>query len=144
MVRPILTATLHSLKRARLERLGGADKVTLEDLAREYREGSGDSGICFEYAVHDGLLNKSEYVYPRVSEVLERFCGIKDGAESILFGLEKGETLKLIETGAEKLTDESRILVGRTGQPPKGDRMGRSRAWGEPRARARCGGGRAD
>src|SRR5580704_10520603 len=113
MVRPILTATLHSLKRARTERLGGIEKVTLEDLAREYREGSGDSGICFEYAVHDGLRTRNEHVYPRVSEVLETFCGIKNGAESILFGLEKGETLRLIETGAKKLTDESRILFGR-------------------------------
>jgi hypothetical protein len=119
MVRPVLTATLHSLKRSRIERLGGIEKVTLEDLAREYREGSGDCGICFEYAVHEGLLAQSKYVYPRVSEVLETFCGLKEGAESILFGLEKGDRLGLIETAAHKLTDESRVLVGKTGQPPK-------------------------
>ncbi len=119
MVRPILTATLHALKRARLERLGGLDKVTLEDLAREYREGSGDSGICFEYAVHEGLKAKDPQIFPRVSEVLESYCGIKDGAESILFGLEKGTSLKLLATGAEMLTSESRVLAGKTGQPPK-------------------------
>jgi hypothetical protein len=119
MVRPILTATLYSLKRSRVERFGGIEQITLEDLAREFREGSGDSGICFEYAVHDGLLRRSEHVYPRVSEVLESFCNIKGGAESILFGVEKGGTLKLVATGAEKLTDESRILVGKTGNPPK-------------------------
>jgi hypothetical protein len=77
MVRPVLTALLHSLKRARIERLGGADKVTLEDLAREYRQGSGDSGICFEYAVHDALLTKHPHVHSRVSEALEKFCRIK-------------------------------------------------------------------
>jgi hypothetical protein len=119
MVRPVLTALLHSLKRARIERLGGVDKVTLEDLAREYRQGSGDSGICFEYAVHDALLTKHPHVHSRVSEVLEKFCRIKEGAESILFGVEKGATLKLVATGAERLTDESRILVGGAGQPPK-------------------------
>jgi hypothetical protein len=119
MVRPVLMAVLHSLKRSRIERLGGVEKVTLEDLAREYRAGSGDSGICFEYAVHDALLNKNPHVHSRVSEVLEDFCGIKDGAESILFGVEKGETLKLVATGAEKLTDDSRVLVGKAGRPPK-------------------------
>jgi hypothetical protein len=119
MVRPVLSALLHSLKRSRIGRLGGVDKVTLQDLAREYRQGSGDSGICFEYAVHDALLNKNGHVHARVSEVLEKFCRIKDGADSILFGVEKGETLKLVATGAEKLTDESRILVGGAGQPPK-------------------------
>jgi hypothetical protein len=54
-----------------------------------------------------------------VSEVLEKFCRIKEGADSILFGVEKGGTLKLVATGAEKLTEESRILVGGAGQPPK-------------------------
>jgi hypothetical protein len=117
MVRPILTATLHSLAGDRIAKLGGRDKVTLEDLAREFIEGSGDCGICFEYAVHDGLVKKSAHVHPRVSEVLEEFCGINGGAESILFGLEKGEALKLV-AGA-RLTDDSRILVGGKGQPPK-------------------------
>ena len=48
MVVPILKATLHSLARDRIERLGGLARVTLHDLAREFREGHGDAGICFE------------------------------------------------------------------------------------------------
>src|SRR3954465_8418723 len=45
VVRPILHGTLFALKQARADRFGGFDKVTLEDLAREYRAGDGDCGI---------------------------------------------------------------------------------------------------
>ena len=52
MVAPVIDATLFSLNRVRISRLGGSEQITLNDLTREVREGSGDSGICFEYAVH--------------------------------------------------------------------------------------------
>jgi hypothetical protein len=119
MIRPILRATLYSLKRDRVERLGGYSKITLADLAREYREGSGDCGICFEYAVHDAIRSKDTQIEPLVSTVLEDFCGIREGADSILFGAEKSGAFSLIDTASELLTDESRILVGKIGQPPK-------------------------
>lgn len=119
MVRPILHATLFSLQRERIERLGGYARVTLADLAREYREGSGDCGICFEYAVHDAIRTQDPQIHPLISTVLEDFCGIRNGAESILFGAEKNGAVSLIETATELLTDDSRILVGKTGQPPK-------------------------
>jgi hypothetical protein len=119
MVRPILVATLYALQRDRIDRLGGYPKVTLADLAREYREGSGDCGICFEYAVHDAIRRKDPQIHPLISTVLEDFCGIKQGAASILFGAEKNGAIGLIETTSELLTDDSRILVGKIGQPPK-------------------------
>ena len=119
MVRPILRATLFSMKRDRIERLGGYGKISLADLAREYREGPGDCGICFEYAVHDAIRNEDRQVHSLVSEVLEEFCGIREGANSILFGAEKNGAVTLIETASDLLTDESRILAGKTGQPPK-------------------------
>ena len=119
MVRPILRATLYSLQQQRVERLGGYGRVTLADLAREYREGSGDCGICFEYAVHDAIRHQDAQIYPLISEVLEEFCGIRQGTKSILFGAEKTGGLSLIETASSLLTDDSRILVGKTGQPPK-------------------------
>lgn len=119
MVRPILTATLYALARDRVERLGGYQKITIADLAREYREGSGDCGICFEYAVHEAIGRQDPQIHPMISTVLEDFCGIRQGAQSILFGAEKNGAIGLIETAAALLTDESRILVGRTGQPPK-------------------------
>lgn len=119
MVRPILVATLYSLNRDRVARLGGFEKITLQDLAREYREGAGDCGICFEYAIHDAIRRQDAQIHSLVSTVLEDFCGIRSGAASILFGAEKSGALALIDTAKELLTDESRILVGKTGQPPK-------------------------
>lgn len=119
MVRPILNGVLFSLKGARVARFGGIEKITLEDLAREYREGHGDCGICFEYAVHDAVRTRDALLYPIISEVLETYCNIKGGAESILFGAEKKGKLDLIDTSASLVTDESRVLVGKTGQPPK-------------------------
>lgn len=119
MVRPVLRGVLFSLKRDRVDRFGGFPKITLEDLAREHREGSGDCGICFEYAVHDAVRSKDKLLYPRISEVLESFCGIKGGAESILFGAEKKGKLGLIDTSESLITDESRLLVGSRGQPAK-------------------------
>jgi hypothetical protein len=46
-VRPILQGTLFTLKREILDALGGYDNVTLAMLARVYRRGDGDCGICF-------------------------------------------------------------------------------------------------
>src|SRR5260370_17681451 len=94
MVRPVLTALLHSLKRSRIERLGGVDKVTLQDLARENRQRSGDSGICFEYAVHDALLNKPRLPHPPLIQVPQKFCPTKEEADRILFPLPQGQPRK--------------------------------------------------
>ena len=116
---PVLKGMLFALQKDRVARLGGYDRITLADLGREYREGSGDCGICFEYAVHDALLAKDPNIYPRISEVLEDFCGIKSGAESILFGAEKTGEISLIRTSHDLVTSESRILSGKIGQPAK-------------------------
>lgn len=116
---PVLKGVLFALQRDRVERLGGYERITLADLGREYRDGSGDCGICFEYAVHDALLAKNPMIYGRLSNVLEEFCGIKTGAESILFGAEKTGGIALIETSRDLVNDESRILSGKIGQPAK-------------------------
>src|SRR5436190_4636577 len=76
MVRPVLRATLFALEHGIVDRLGGYSKVTLADMARVYREGSGDCGICFEYAIHDAIKRRDPLLQPRVSEVLEDFCKI--------------------------------------------------------------------
>ncbi len=119
MVRPILRATLFSLAGERVERLGGYGEITVADLAREYREGSGDCGICFEYAVHDAIRRQDPLVEPRIAEVLDDFCGVRGRPRSILFGGEKGAKLHLVETDAELLTDEARVLAGGPGRPAK-------------------------
>lgn len=116
---PVLKGILLALQRDRVTRLGGYEKITLSDLAREYREGSGDCGICFEYAVHDSLTAKDERVHSLLSNVLNDFCGIKSGAESILFGAEKSGGLSLIDTSATLVDNDSRVLSGSVGQPAK-------------------------
>lgn len=119
MVVPVIEATLNSMNRGRLERLGGIDQWTLHDLARERLEGDGDTGICFEYAVHEAIARKDEMLWPLASEVLEQFCGIGGGSSSLLFGPEKDGVIPVIESIQDALTDDSRLHVGNRGQPPK-------------------------
>ena len=119
MVAPVLEATLFSMSGQRVERLGGYERWTLWDLSREMREGAGDAGICFEYAVHDAIAAEHPLIWPLASEVLETFCGISGGAASILFGPEKDGRIPILESVEDALTDESRIYVGNRGQPAK-------------------------
>ncbi len=119
MIIPVLEATLHSLARDRIDRLGGVNTVTLHDLSREFRSGAGDAGICFEYAVHRAIAAQNPLIYPLASEVLEKYCGIPQGADSILFGPEKDGIIPVLENVENALTDESRVYVGNRGQPPK-------------------------
>lgn len=119
MVVPILEATLYSMNRERSERLGGYEKMTLWDLAREGREGSGDAGICFEWAVHEAIASGHPMIHPLASEVLQDFCGIGGGSSSILFGPEKDGVIPIVESVDQALTEDSRIYVGNRGQPPK-------------------------
>ena len=119
MIVPVLEATLLSLNRARVERLGGYDKITLVDLARESRSGDGDAGICFEYAVHEAIARRDTLIHPFASEILARFCRIDGGAESILFGPEKDGVIPIVESVSNALTDDSTVYVGNRGNPPK-------------------------
>lgn len=118
VVRPILFGTLHALRYDRVERLGGYEAITLQDLAREYRAGDGDCGICFEYAVHDAVGRFDPMVLERVEDVLSRFCKIKGTSlDSILFGAEKSGSQRLIDTASELLTKDSLLMVGKQGRP---------------------------
>jgi hypothetical protein len=119
MTVPILRAILFSLHKDRIARLGGIDKVTLWDLAREFREGSGDAGICFEYAIHEAIATKNPLIWPLTAEVLEDFCELKGGADSILFGPEKEGKVPILQTAEQSLTEDSRVYAGTVGQPTK-------------------------
>ena len=89
VVRPILTGVLYALKQDVVARLGGYDAITLDMLARVYRGGDGDCGICFEYAVHEAMSRSDPMVLERINDAA-RLCNVP-GKEikSILFGLEK-------------------------------------------------------
>jgi hypothetical protein len=120
VVRPILEGTLYALKGDVVKEVGGHANVKLSMLARLYRPGDGDCGLCFEWAVHDGMNRRDPLLVDRIADALKRHCSIP-GRESasILFGAEKTGALNLIDTARDRLTDDSRVLVGDVGQPPK-------------------------
>ena len=118
VVRPVLLGTLYALQRDRIERLGGLEAVTLTDLAREYRKGDGDCGICFEYAVHDAIGRSDPLVVDRVQTALSTMCKIPDAdPASILFGAEKSGAQRLVDTASSLLTDASVLMSGSRGRP---------------------------
>lgn len=119
MVAPVLEATLYSLQMARVHRLGGYQSITLQDLAREFREGNGDAGICFEWTVHEAIATRHPLIWTLASEVLEDHCNISGGADSILFGPEKDGRIPVLESVTDALTPDSRLYVGQRGHPPK-------------------------
>lgn len=119
MIVPVIEATLFALNQERITRLGGLEAWTLSDLAREYRVGSGDAGICFEYAVHSAIAERNPLIYPLASEVLEAYCGIRGGSHSLLFGPEKDGRIPVLESVENALTDDSQLQVGYRGRPPK-------------------------
>jgi len=119
MVVPVIEATLFALNEDRIIRLGGLSEWTLADLAREYRDGSGDAGICFEYAVHDAIASRNDLIWPLASDVLETYCGITGGSDSLLFGPEKNGRIPVLESVENALTDDSQLQVGYRGRPPK-------------------------
>jgi hypothetical protein len=84
MVVPVLEATLYSVQMDRIARLGGYEEWTLADLAREYREGHGDAGICFEFAIHEAIASNNPFIAPLAGEVLNDFCSIRGEADSII------------------------------------------------------------
>jgi hypothetical protein len=118
MVASILRAMLYSSHDETVQALGGPGKITLAQLARIYQEGSGEYGICFEYALHDSIRARHGSIYPVIEEVLHDHCRIRGAAESILFGLEKNGRLNIVETAQNSLTDDARVLVGKPGKPP--------------------------
>lgn len=120
VVRPILQGLLYALKREVVAEVGGFDKVRLLMLPRLYRQGDGDIGICFEYAVHDAVRRGDPTVLEKVHDAMHNFCKVKGSeTESILFGAEKNGALRLIDTAHDVLTDDSRLLTGAQAQPIK-------------------------
>lgn len=118
VVRPILMGVLYSLKGDVAAELGGRDNIKLKMLPRLYRRGDGDTGICFEYAVHDAITRCDAHVTERVEDAL-RLCKISGSSDSILFGAEKQGSQQLIDTAARLLTNHSSLLSGSRGRPVK-------------------------
>ncbi|GGA46762.1 hypothetical protein [Paenibacillus physcomitrellae] len=118
VVLPILKGLLYAQKNEAIDDAGGYENIKLRQLPRIYREGSGDVGICFEYAVHDAILTEFQPVISRIDHALSKFCKIKHGdVKSLLFGAEKSGSIQLIKSIKDNLTNESRLLSGSKGQP---------------------------
>ncbi|SFM57296.1 hypothetical protein SAMN05421721_1111 [Ectothiorhodospira mobilis] len=120
IIRPIINGLLYSIKQAVVAEVGGYENVKLMMLPRLRREGDGDIGICFEYAVHDAIRRRDALVIERIYDALTNYCGVPGtNIESILFGAEKNGSLQLIDTAHDVLTEDSRVLTGARAQPPK-------------------------
>lgn len=118
VVRPILLGVLYALKQDVVQEVGGYENIKLKLLPRLHRRGDGDTGICFEYAVHDAITRGEPGVTERVADALA-MCKIGGGTGSILFGAEKQGSQQLIDTAADLLTYDSSLLSGTRGRPVK-------------------------
>lgn len=119
IVRPILMALLTGIKHEVLSELGGMENMKLFMLPRAYRDGCGDVGFCFEWAVHDAIRRQDPMVMERILTA-SKLCKLPGNSfQSILFGVEKSGKTRIIDTANQLLTDDSRILTGAQAQPPK-------------------------
>lgn len=119
LVAPILTSLLDHAKGRHVSNAGGRDKIPLDLFVRLHREGHGDCGVCFEYAVHDAIVRGDALVLDRVESAL-KLCKIPgETPRSLLFGLEKSGSLQIIDAARKALTDESQLQHGRQGRPIK-------------------------
>lgn len=66
VVGPILKGVLYALKKEVAAEVGDYDNVKLFMLARARKQGDGDCGICFEYAVHEALNAGNPHVLERI------------------------------------------------------------------------------
>lgn len=119
-MRPTIMGVLQSIKTEMLDAAGlDRESLPLLMLGRMRKEGDGDTGIAFEYAVHDAVLTREPVVTDKIADALRK-CNIKRGdPASILFAIEKQGAQQLISTEMRLITDDSRVLSGKRGQPVK-------------------------
>jgi len=119
VIRPILEGLLYGLRVDVVSEVGGYESVKLKMLNRLYRQGDGDIGLCFEYAVHDAIKKRDPLIADRVEDAL-RLCNIHgQNMNSLLFAVEKSGKLNLVDSVIQNLTDGSQLLYGTRGRPVK-------------------------
>lgn len=119
VVRPILKGVLYSIKKDIIKEARGYRNCKLKLLPRLRRESDGDCGVCFEYAVHEAMLDGDARVIERIVDAAQMSNVPGTDPASILFGIEKTGSLQIIRTAHDTLTDDSRLLYGTKGQPAK-------------------------
>jgi hypothetical protein len=120
VTRPIIAGVLQSISTEMLT-ASSHDRadLPLKLLGRLRKQGDGDCGIAFEYAVHDAVLTGEPVATERIADAL-RLCKITQGdPASILFAIEKAGAQQLISTEIDLITANSRVLSGVRGQPVK-------------------------
>ena len=114
---PIITGVLRSVSEEVSNTFGERDKLPLKILGRLRKEGDGDCGIAFDYAVHDAVISREPVVAERVADALSK-CGVSGGdPASILFAIEKSGAQELISTEPSLVMDNSPVLLGEGGRP---------------------------
>lgn len=119
VTRPIVAGIYHSISKEVADGIGGRENMKLSLLGRVRKEGDGDTGIAFEYAVHDAVMSGNGVVSGKVSDALKQCKITRGNPSSILFAIEKSGSQQLISTEIELITSESRVLSGERGQPVK-------------------------
>jgi hypothetical protein len=119
VTRPIVNGVLQSIRQEMITAIGKQrEDLPLKLLGRLRKEGDGDTGVAFEYAVHDAIARSEPVIINRIVDALKQ-CKIAGDPASILFAVEKAGAKQLISTELELITDDSRILSGTVGQPAK-------------------------
>ena len=119
VVRPILKGALYTIPRQISDIHNGYENIPLFLLPRLRKESDGDVGICFEYAVHEALIDGEPLITEKICDGLKK-CKINTSApHSILFAIEKNGALNVIETAKNTLTDDSQLQYGTRGRPAK-------------------------
>lgn len=120
VTRPIIAGVLQSISNEVIEAVGKSRlDVPLHLLGRLRKEGDGDCGIAFEYAVHDAIVSGEPVATQRVADALKQCRITKGDPASILFAIEKAGAQQLVSTQIDLITENSRVLSGKTGQPAK-------------------------
>jgi len=114
---PIIAGVLHSVSVDVTNTFGDRDKLPLKILGGLRKEGDGDCGIAFEYAVHDAVISREPAVAGRVADALGK-CGVSGGdPASILFAIEKSGAQELISTEPGLVMENSPVLLSEGGRP---------------------------
>jgi hypothetical protein len=119
VTRPIINGVAQSIGAEFVEDYEQRSLIPLKMLGRLRKDSDGDIGIAFEYAIHEAVGRSEATVLERITEAL-KLCNIRRGdPASILFAIEKQGAKQLIGTDLNLITDNSRALSGKQGQPVK-------------------------
>ena len=119
VTRPVITSVLQSISAEVVNTFGDRYQLPLRMLGRLRKQGDGDCGIAFEYAVHDAIISAEPVVLERIADALNKCRIVRGDPASIFFAIEKSGAQQLISTELSLVTDNSRVLSGQRGQPVK-------------------------